>query len=347
MVAPVDIGDRDPFAITAGRAASPDDPFVRALRERSADGEPEATSAERTVTLVGPLAQRDPSAAPDESVDLQLTGAASFDEVFRRARRRGFLAGCAAGALAAASAAALLAARWTLPPAGTASSAPRPASVRDHPLGEDAAPAPAARAVDATPPPRAVDAPPGSLPPAGTQAGAVQGAPAAPVSRRPPAAVARKAPREARQDRAAAVGGGRGEEAPGLDLRAADADRAEGPPLAQPGVVAAKPPAPRVLGDGEVSAALEARRDALDGCAAAVAADADAAGRRFLLLVAIDPDGRVAEARVDDPAIHATALGTCLVRIAGEMSFAPFDGAPVRVELPLRFGGGDGEPAAR
>ncbi len=52
----------------------------------------------------------------------------------------------------------------------------------------------------------------------------------------------------------------------------------------------------------------------------------------------IEPSGRVSDARIDDPLVEATPLGVCLVRIAGGMSFRPFDGEPVRVALPLRHG---------
>jgi hypothetical protein len=326
----VDVGDNDPFATTAARARGSDDPFERALRGNEAAGDADEVSVDRTVTLVGPLAARAPALEADESIDLQLAGAASFDEVLSRARRRGFLAGCAAGTILAAAAAALLATGAT--GTGEAASEPRPGPPREGRGTPEAAPEPAPPAVSAA-------------------SGALASPPAGAAGPRAPRGVARKIPREGRHARAAATIGGEGAAAlPGLDLRAAVPAAAPGGPERRPagGAVdadAAEPTAPRLLGDGEVSAALEARRDALDGCAAAVVSDAvSAAGRRFMLLVAIDPDGKVAEARIDDPAIHATALGGCLVRIARDMSFAPFDGAPVRVELPLRFGSGDGEP---
>jgi hypothetical protein len=42
---------------------------------------------------------------------------------------------------------------------------------------------------------------------------------------------------------------------------------------------------------------------------------------------------------IDDLGIAPTPLGICLVRVAQAMSFRPFEGEPVRVELPLRYGG--------
>ena len=85
-------------------------------------------------------------------------------------------------------------------------------------------------------------------------------------------------------------------------------------------------------------AALDARREAMAGCIAAHPADvAEARARRFHLVVTVDQTGRVARARLDDPDLGATALGSCLVRLARELRFEPFDGEPVRVELPLRL----------
>jgi hypothetical protein len=97
-------------------------------------------------------------------------------------------------------------------------------------------------------------------------------------------------------------------------------------------------PAARQLEEREVSAALDARREAMAGCIEAHPADvAEARGRRFHLVVTVDQTGRVERARLDDADLGATALGSCLVRLARELRFEPFDGEPVRVELPLRL----------
>lgn len=272
----------------------------------------------RTVTLVGPLAQRDPRARPDDTLELPITGEVSFDDVLRRARRRGFLAGLAAGALAAAAVAAAMAATRSSPPRRQAiASAPEPAAV---------APTAPADVIVATP------------------------APARPEPRR--AAVA--APPRA---------GAEAVIAPGLDLRRAppeetdpaatraDAARADAPAgdAPAPGPAPAAPPAPaaapaadatrppRRLEHAEVAAAVAARRDAIDACVAATSADAAASGgRRFLLVLSVDPSGRVTEVRIDDPVLADSALGRCLARVASEVSFEPFDGEPVEIELPLR-----------
>jgi hypothetical protein len=95
----------------------------------------------------------------------------------------------------------------------------------------------------------------------------------------------------------------------------------------------------RQLDEREVAAALRARRDAFDACVAATSGDAASArGHRFRVSVVIEPSGQVSDARIDDPQIDATPLGACLIRLAQTMSFAPFDGEPVRVDVPLRFG---------
>ncbi len=49
--------------------------------------DPFVAPADEEPTILGPLAQRDPNAPLDESAEYAVTGAASFDEVLRRARR--------------------------------------------------------------------------------------------------------------------------------------------------------------------------------------------------------------------------------------------------------------------
>ncbi|HEX9051000.1 MAG TPA: hypothetical protein VF841_10745, partial [Anaeromyxobacter sp.] len=64
--------------------------------------DPFAPSADDEPTILGPLAERDPNAPLDESAEYAVTGAVTFDEVLRRTRRQGFVAGAAAGGLAGA-----------------------------------------------------------------------------------------------------------------------------------------------------------------------------------------------------------------------------------------------------
>jgi len=110
------------------------------------------------------------------------------------------------------------------------------------------------------------------------------------------------------------------------------------PPVPVPEPSAA--PASHQLEESEVAGALDARREAMAGCIEAHPADvAEARARPFHLVVTVDQTGRVARARLDDADLGATALGSCLVRLARELRFEPFDGEPVRVELPLRLAG--------
>lgn len=103
----------DPFA-TPERTAIRDDPFARAAQ---AAGHAPHARAEPTDTLLGPLARRDPDAAPETTGVLVGEGAASIDEVLRRARWSGFVAGLVAGALAATAVARLVAWWTSTPPA--------------------------------------------------------------------------------------------------------------------------------------------------------------------------------------------------------------------------------------
>jgi hypothetical protein len=283
------------------------DPFAAPDAADEAGGS--APAPARTVTLFGPLAERDPRARADETGEVPITGASSFDDLLVRARKRGFLAGVATGAIAAAVAAGVAA-------AVLASGTPRPT------------PEPAARPV-AEPDP----------------------VPADPAPRSPAASAAARRPVPSPPPRGPAPDATAPAAAPGLDLRGpehrapaeaqggdpaaerADVARADRAPEAEP---AASPP--RRLEDAEVAAALAARRDAIDACVAATDPDGTAAGgRRFLLVLSVRPSGRVTYARIDDAEVDATALGRCIASVARDMAFEPFEGEPVRVELPLRL----------
>ncbi|HEX9052375.1 MAG TPA: hypothetical protein VF841_17745, partial [Anaeromyxobacter sp.] len=86
--------------------------------------------------------------------------------------------------------------------------------------------------------------------------------------------------------------------------------------------------------------ALAARRDALDACVAGTPGDGAAArGRRFRMLVVVEPSGEVSEARPYDEEIAATPLGICLARLARAATFPPFEGEPARVEVKVRADG--------
>jgi hypothetical protein len=100
-------------------------------------------------------------------------------------------------------------------------------------------------------------------------------------------------------------------------------------------------PAPRRLDDGDVANALAVRRGAIERCLADHRADAGAGSRRFHLVITIDATGQVGDARVDDPELGATPLGACLAGVVRDLALPPFDGDPVRVELPLRIASGE------
>lgn len=114
----------------------------------------------------------------------------------------------------------------------------------------------------------------------------------------------------------------------------ADAAAAAGPPPSD-GVSPATGHAPDAY---EVAAALRERRADIEGCLAEASAAADAASepqRRLRLVVVIDPSGRVSDALLDDAPGDSTPLGACLLRLAQELSFAPFEGDATQVRLAL------------
>lgn len=105
----VKLRDDDPFA-AARTAEIRDDPFARAALSAERGG---ASGAERSDTLLGRLAQLDPS-APVETTGVLVEGSSSIEDLLRGARRLGFLAGLATGVLLAAGGAAAL--WWTFAP---------------------------------------------------------------------------------------------------------------------------------------------------------------------------------------------------------------------------------------
>jgi len=341
------IDEPDPFAPQRESEPLGDDPFVRA-RPQAAD----RRGPDVTPTVVGPLVQRDPDAPLDESGEYRITGAVSFDDVLRRARRQGFLAGAAAGALAGAVVAVALAVA-TSRPFATASRtatlpAPDPAIVATP--GPAAAAAPARVPAPRDPGPAAIVNRPaegaGASRPA-TASGAGP-EPAATADVPEPGGVAERAPGAESSPAGAAPGDEAADAAESGPAGPPTGDRAPGSGTAEAGVSpgspaeaknAARPAearaaAPGPPGEREVTAALSDRRDELDACVAETPGDSAAArGRRFRLLVVIGPDGRVSDARTDDAEIGATPLGACLVRLAQELAFAPFEGEPVRLEV--------------
>lgn len=300
----LEMDDLDPAARHVDGEPVGDDPFGPATTQVQS---PRGAVAPAVIPMrAGRLARRDPYAASEESAEYRIPGAASFDDMLRRARRQGFVAGSVAGALGGlviSAAAALLTSR--------------PVAAVTVPVLESRVEA--ERTMDAAPHTReaASDTPIGSATTRRTAIAMNRNFAAAAAARHLPETPTRES-----------VDGG----------EALDPSR---PAAAEPAMLApteATAPA-RQLDEREVAAALRARRDAFEACVAATSGDAASArGHRFRVSVVIEPSGQVSDARIDDPQIDATPLGACLIRLAQTMSFAPFDGEPVRVEVPLRFG---------
>jgi hypothetical protein len=182
LVAPSPRRARDPFAPAAAREPLPDDPFAVAPLAPVPDdprNEPIVpTSLEVTPTLQGPLARRDPDAPEDESAEYRVTTALSFDDVLRRARRQGFLAGGIVGAVAAVAIAVGLAVATSrtssaphipVPPPAADAGAPSPAEPPSPPVEASAPPSspPGAAAVPDTRRAAMPDTPRAALPGSG------------------------------------------------------------------------------------------------------------------------------------------------------------------------------------
>jgi hypothetical protein len=54
----------------------------------------------------------------------------------------------------------------------------------------------------------------------------------------------------------------------------------------------------------------------------------------------VEPSGAVALPTVDDLALARSPAGACVKAAAGRISFPPFQGAPVRLDVPLAPAGG-------
>jgi len=304
-----------------------------------------AGSHDRAPTLRLPLAKRDPLARADESTEFRITGEVSFDDVLRRTRWRGFLAGCAAGALAAALVAAVLAL------SGPRATPSGPVTVSQPPPAAALADAPARDSGAGAAPPTAAVSPRAAAPgPVGPIAAPRRAAGTGPKAKEDGAGAPDRTAAPAvglslREDAARAAG----EPAAAPDPTPGSAP--PGPPSAAPTPAAAEEahvapapaadgvPTPRALDERAVAAALRDRQGALEGCAAATLAEAEVArGLALRLVFVVEPTGRVSAARIDDPEIDQAPLGVCIARLARAMSFAPFDGERVEVALRVRVG---------
>jgi hypothetical protein len=156
----------DPFAPPAASEPLPDDPFAAAPVPDVPRREPVVPpSLDVTPTMDGPLARRDPDAPADESAEYRVTSALSFDDVLRRARRRGFLAGAVVGAVAAVAIAVGLAVATSRTSPAPHGPAPASASAEAHaPAGLPSTP------VESSAPSFASGAPASPVPDTGTAA---------------------------------------------------------------------------------------------------------------------------------------------------------------------------------
>jgi hypothetical protein len=86
-----------------------------------------------------------------------------------------------------------------------------------------------------------------------------------------------------------------------------------------------------------VAAVAARHRGDFDACLAASAADAGPTpeGGAPTLLLTLDPSGEVRFPTLDDVELARSELGACLKDAARKMSFPPFQGKAVRVEVPL------------
>ncbi len=203
--------------------------------------------------------------------------------------------------------------------------APAPAGAPSQALAAGAAPVAPAPAAPPAPSPAPAGAPPAE-PPSGAAAEPTRAAPRpevvrAPVpSKAPPRAAARKH-EKARK------------EAP----RKVAAARHPAPPP----VAVAPPPSTggsdRPLDPKQLEAAITRNARSLNACLAAArkAEPALLDGHTISITMLVNPNGRSVYPTLDDAALNDTALGGCLKREAGRMSFPAFSGDPVRARIPV------------
>jgi len=92
------------------------------------------------------------------------------------------------------------------------------------------------------------------------------------------------------------------------------------------------------LDDAQIAAIIARHKPAFDACIAAgrqSEAPLFADGRRVTVTMTVNPAGRALYPTIDDAEVGAAAVGACLKREAGKMSFPEFAGDAVRVRVPV------------
>jgi len=209
--------------------------------------------------------------------------------------------------------------------------------------GEQAAPraAPSAPAAPARPIEVAAPAPPAPVP---SQAGPASPEPAPPAATR----AERDAAAEERAKRRDSEGRPRRER----PARAAREERETAPEQApptpalapsEPAAEAAPATANAPPSSDQIARIVSANRKAFESCVAdAIRRDPglELTGREVVLVLTVNPTGRVADPTLDDVELDKTDLGACLRSAARLIVFPPFEGSPMKVEVPLTLGRG-------
>jgi hypothetical protein len=111
-------------------------------------------------------------------------------------------------------------------------------------------------------------------------------------------------------------------------------------------VSAASQPAPAANGPpsaDKVARIVNANGKAFEACVAEAARrdpSLELGGRQVVLMLTVNPNGMVTNPTIDDGELDKTDLGGCLKSAARLMVFPAFEGAPMKVEVPLALGGG-------
>jgi hypothetical protein len=107
-------------------------------------------------------------------------------------------------------------------------------------------------------------------------------------------------------------------------------------------------PGGRTLAPATVQVAVTRQKDAFDRCVETARAEPGGealVGRKIALLVAVGNGGRVEASEVEEADVEASALGSCLRRVAGRLLFPPFEGEPLGLRIPLQLGAPATAPA--
>ena len=100
------------------------------------------------------------------------------------------------------------------------------------------------------------------------------------------------------------------------------------------------------LGQGQIQAAVSSAQPSFEKCIQAEkksggwfssrkSRDVKLDGRRVMLRINVQPDGKVTYPTFDDVTLRGTELGSCFLKVAKGMAFPAFEGKTHQIDIPL------------